>query len=96
MEDAHPLIAPLVRYTSFIPTAATPPSAPEDVVLTGIGSTLRPLWWKFLETLCVISGLPDAIGEHACECGHPEIQRLPDGVYRSPACRSKVLLISPP
>jgi ribosomal protein L37AE/L43A len=44
-----------------------------------------------LETLCQITDLSDAIGHHACECGHPEMRRLPDGVYRCPACGSEVL-----
>jgi ribosomal protein L37AE/L43A len=43
-----------------------------------------------LETLLEITELPDAIGRHACECGHPEMRRLPDGVYRCPACGSEV------
>jgi ribosomal protein L37AE/L43A len=44
-----------------------------------------------LETLRRITDLPDAIGRHACECGHPEMRRLPDGVYRCPACGSEVI-----
>jgi ribosomal protein L37AE/L43A len=43
-----------------------------------------------LRTLHGITGLPDAAGRHACECGHPEMRRLPDGVYRCPACGSEV------
>src|SRR5919112_5612176 len=46
-----------------------------------------------LETLDMIVTLPDAAGVHACECGHPEMRRLPDGVYRCPACGSEVLPI---
>ena len=44
-----------------------------------------------LETLRRIISLPDAAGRHACECGHPEMRHLPDGVYRCPACGSEVL-----
>jgi ribosomal protein L37AE/L43A len=44
-----------------------------------------------LETLRRITDLPDAIGRHACECGHPEMRRLPDGIYRCPACGSEVI-----
>ncbi len=47
-----------------------------------------------LMTLYQITGLPDAIGHHACECGHPEMRLLPDGVYWCPACGSEVLPIS--
>src|SRR5215203_2020613 len=43
-----------------------------------------------LETLYRIVALPDATGSHACECGHPEMRRLPDDVYRCPACGSEV------
>jgi hypothetical protein len=46
-----------------------------------------------LEELRRISALPDALGSHACECGHPEMRRLPDGVFHCPACGSEVLPI---
>ena len=49
-----------------------------------------------LETLNKIVSLPDAAGGHACECGHPEMRRLPDDVYRCPACGSEVTPISAP
>ena len=49
-----------------------------------------------LQTLRQITELPDVIGRHACECGHPEMRRLPDGVFRCPACGSEVLPISAP
>jgi ribosomal protein L37AE/L43A len=44
-----------------------------------------------LQTLHRIRMLPNAAGNHACECGHPEMRRLPDGVYRCPACGSEVV-----
>ena len=50
----------------------------------------------FLESLHQIAGLPDAVGRHACECGHPEMRRLPDDVYRCPACGSEVLPVTVP
>ena len=66
----------------------------------GRGSALCPhcgrLDGGFLKTLREISALPDAIGAHACECGHPGMRRLPDGVYRCPACGLEVLPISRP
>ena len=49
-----------------------------------------------LKTLRQITELPIAMGRHACECAHPEMRRLPDGVYWCPACGSEVLPISPP
>ncbi len=47
-----------------------------------------------LLTLRQIITLPDAMGDHACKCGHPEMRRLPDGVFRCPSCGSEVLSIS--
>jgi ribosomal protein L37AE/L43A len=45
-----------------------------------------------LRTLEQIVALPDALGEHACEeCGHPEMRRLPDGVFHCPVCGSEVV-----
>jgi len=38
--------------------------------------------------------LPDVVGVHACECGHPEMRRLPDGVFKCPCCRAEVLPIT--
>jgi hypothetical protein len=43
-----------------------------------------------------IIALPDSWGKHACECGHPEMRLLPDGVYHCPACGSEVLAIDVP
>jgi ribosomal protein L37AE/L43A len=50
-----------------------------------------PLLGSTLETLRDIIGLPDTLGAHACECGHPEMRELPDGVFHCPACGSEVL-----
>jgi hypothetical protein len=39
-----------------------------------------------------IRTLPDAVGSHPCEeCSHPEMRRLPDGVFHCFACGSEVL-----
>jgi hypothetical protein len=38
-----------------------------------------------------IVALPEALGGHACECGHPEMRHLPDGIFHCPACGSEVL-----
>lgn len=43
------------------------------------------------ETLAEIVYLPDALGSHACECGHPEMRLLPGGIYRCPDCGAEVL-----
>jgi len=45
-----------------------------------------------LQTLSQITALPDSLGCHPCEeCGHPEMRRLPDGIFHCPACGSEVL-----
>jgi uncharacterized Zn finger protein (UPF0148 family) len=44
-----------------------------------------------LEALRRIADLPDAMGRHACECGHPEMRLLPDGTHHCPACGSEVV-----
>lgn len=53
-----------------------------------------PLLGSTLESLRDIIGLPDALGAHPCDCGHPEMRELPDGVFHCPACGSEVLPIS--
>jgi ribosomal protein L37AE/L43A len=44
-----------------------------------------------LKTLGQLIALPESLGTHACECGHPEMRRLPDGVFHCPACGSEIL-----
>ena len=44
-----------------------------------------------LEIIRQIAALPDAVGDRACECSHPEMRLLPDGIYRCPACGSEIL-----
>ena len=44
-----------------------------------------------LKTILEILALPEALGTHACEeCGHPQMRRLPDGVFHCPACHAEV------
>jgi ribosomal protein L37AE/L43A len=82
-------------------------SRPNYIVCPRCGSSeLRPSWGPemagcdscglsvegaLFRTLEQIATLPDAVGAHACECGHPEMRRLPDGVFHCPACGSEVL-----
>ena len=53
-----------------------------------------PISTQVLKTLEQIVSLPDALGSHACECGHPEMRRLADGVLWCPGCGSEVLPFS--
>jgi ribosomal protein L37AE/L43A len=46
-----------------------------------------------LLTLEQIIALPDASGKHTCDCGHPEMRRLPDGMFHCPSCGAEVLPI---
>ncbi|HZB10971.1 MAG TPA: hypothetical protein VE525_17845 [Rubrobacter sp.] len=55
------------------------------------GSCGMPLVSSTLETLRDIVGLPEVLGAHPCECGHPQMRELPDGVAHCPACGSEVL-----
>jgi ribosomal protein L37AE/L43A len=54
----------------------------------------RSISTQVLKTLVQIVSLPDAIGSHACECGHPEMRHLVDGVLWCPGCGSEVLPLS--
>src|SRR3712207_4507123 len=65
------------------------PREPEVASCDSCGLTVGGTIFRTLEQ---IAALPDALGVHACEeCGHPEMRRLPDGVYHCPACGSEVL-----
>lgn len=67
----------------------------ESGLLASCDSCRRAFDSPILRTLAQIVALPDALGKHACECGHPEMRRLPDGVLHCPACSSEVLSIGP-
>ena len=54
------------------------------------GSCGSILGTAMLLTLEQIIALPGASGKHACECGHPEMRRLPDGTFHCPSCGSDV------
>jgi hypothetical protein len=48
-----------------------------------------------LKALRQIASLPEAVGSHGCECGHPEMRQLPNQVFWCPACGSEVLPLDP-
>jgi ribosomal protein L37AE/L43A len=54
------------------------------------GSTMSG---AMLGALREIAALPDTLGSHACECGHPEMRLLPDGTFHCPSCGSEVLCL---
>ncbi|CAA9475637.1 MAG: hypothetical protein AVDCRST_MAG12-1134 [uncultured Rubrobacteraceae bacterium] len=43
-----------------------------------------------LEALLWVVGLPDAVGDLTCWCGHPEVRLMLDGTFRCPACASEI------
>ena len=64
---------------------------PRGSELAGCESCGLSVEGAIFRTLEQTAALPDARGAHACECGHPEMRRLPDGVFHCPACGSEVL-----
>ena len=86
MKATHNFICPLCEVYELEPYGRDSATCPH----------CGRLAWVVLKALREISALPDAVGTHACECGHPEMRRLPGGVYRCPACGLEVLPISPP
>ena len=86
MKATNPLICPSCEVHELEPHGRDSASCPH----------CGRLAWVILKTLREISALPDAMGAHACECGHPEMRRLPDDVYRCPACGLEVIAISSP
>jgi hypothetical protein len=63
------------------------PSGHDSARCSSCGGSLSG---ELLKTLYQIAELPDVMGRHACECGHPEMRCLPDGVFHCPACGSEV------
>jgi len=78
----HSLVCPLCEASKLYP------SGRDSMRCESCGGRLSG---AILETLQCISALPDAQGSHACECGHPEMRRLPEGAFHCPACGSEVL-----
>jgi hypothetical protein len=81
IEDTHPLICPLCEVHELDPYGRDSTLCPHRGLFGGV----------FLESLRQVSALPEAIGAHACECGHPEMRCLPDGVSHCPACGLEIL-----
>jgi hypothetical protein len=64
--------------------------------LAGCDYGARNLDKAILRTIEQIVALPDAIGDHPCECGHPAMRLLPDGVFHCPACGLEVVPLEAP
>jgi hypothetical protein len=75
MKDSRHFICPLCEAHELEPYGRDSTRCPRCGLFGGV----------FLRTLRQIIALPGAIGSHACECGHPDMRRLPDKVYLCPA-----------
>ena len=65
--------------------------APRGSVPVRCGSCGSIVSGTILGILRRIIALPVALGAHACECGHPEMRRLPvHGDLRSPERKARV------
>ena len=80
IEDTHPPICHLCEVHELDPYGRDSTLFPHCDLFGGV----------FLKSFRQVSALPDAIGAHACECGHLEMRRLPDGVFHCPACGSEI------
>jgi ribosomal protein L37AE/L43A len=82
---AHALRCPFCEVYELEPSGRDSANCPScGALLSG----------ALLATLRQITELPLVLGRHACECGHPEMRLLPDGVYRCPACAAEVTPVS--
>ena len=81
MSDGHRVICPACESGELRPCGPT---------LARCVKCDSALGGDLLKTLRQISVLPEALGGHACDCGHPEMRHLPDGVFWCPACGSEV------
>src|SRR5215207_84594 len=78
------LVCPVCGYGALRPRGSLSRSAECESCCCAFGGST-------VGTLRQIAALPDALGKHACECGHPEMRSLPDGTFHCPACRSEVV-----
>lgn len=82
VSGAHSVVCPACELGELRTCGPVPPRC---------DSCARVLDGAMLESLRKIVDLPDAVGAHACECGHPEMRCLPNGVFHCPSCCSEVL-----
>ncbi len=64
------------------------PRGPELARCDSCGFSVEDAVFRTLEQ---IADLPGTLGAHPCECGHPEMRLLPDGVFHCPSCGLEVL-----
>lgn len=77
--------------STFCPVGESGELSSNGASMTGCDECGYALTKDVLEMVRQIAALPEAVGEHACDSGHPQMRLLPDGAYRCPACGSEVL-----
>jgi hypothetical protein len=82
ISTTHSIVCPMCEVSELSPYGRH---------LAKCGSCGAVIGSEVLLILRQIIALPESLGEHACECGHPEMRCLPDEVYWCPACGSEVL-----
>lgn len=79
------------EHNMICPSCESGELHPRGPTLAHCDGCSRALSEDVLKPIQQIVALPGAIGTRACECSHPEMRPLPDGVFWCPACDSKVL-----
>ncbi len=87
ISTTHSMVCPMCEVSELRPSRRQ---------LAKCGSCGAVAGGEALLILRQIIALPESLGEHACESGHPEMRRLPDAVYWYPACGAEVLPAKPP
>jgi hypothetical protein len=83
-------LAPIALICPFCEVGELYPSSYNLTCCQSCGGRLHRL---MLEILGHLATLPDTLRSHGCKCGHPEMRRLPDGVFHCPSRGSEVLPI---
>ena len=78
-------------YSIFCPVGESSELSSNGASMTRCDECGYALTKDVLEMVRQIAALPEAVGEHACDSGHPQMRLLPDGAYRCLACGSEVL-----
>ena len=84
----HHLVCPACGYGALRPRGPLSRSADCESCRCTYGDVT-------VGTLKQIVALPDAMGKHACECGHPEMRSLPDGTFHCPPADRRWCLPDP-
>ena len=78
----HTMICPLCEAGELLPSEGT------SLRCDSCGRAVESVIQRIIKQ---IASLPDVLGKHACDCGHPEMRYLPDEVFHCPACGLEVI-----